>query len=186
MVAHANWQSMGAGGMHGAYTAHGGTGAVVGRDTMDSLRMGEGRIPSAEYPDTELKTCVSCGQVLPVTKFKFRSQGGRQAGTRHTMCNRCLYVRYTRPNMERKKADIDEYKMARGCFDCGYCDHPSALEFDHLPGSDKKFNIGEEIGKQSKAALWAEIEKCDVVCANCHNIRTYERRSQVGLKGSVL
>ena len=56
MVAHANWQSMGAGGMHGAYTAHGGTGAVVGRDTMDSLRMGEGRIPSAEYPDGYLGT----------------------------------------------------------------------------------------------------------------------------------
>ena len=44
-----NWQSLGGGGFNG-YNNQGGAGTPVARDTMDSLRIGVGRIPSAEYP----------------------------------------------------------------------------------------------------------------------------------------
>ena len=44
-----NWQSLGGGGLNG-YNNQGGAGTPVARDTMDSLRIGVGRIPSAEYP----------------------------------------------------------------------------------------------------------------------------------------
>lgn len=130
----------------------------------------------------ETKTCTSCEQVLPVTKFKLRSDGSRQRGTRHSMCNRCMYVRYTRPGVEQKMKEIHEYQMEKGCMDCGYKSHPAALEFDHLPGTEKLFNIGEQIGNRSRQQLWDEIAKCDVVCANCHNIRTATRRSRVEIE----
>lgn len=127
----------------------------------------------------ETQACVSCGTNLPLEKFKLRSQGGRQAGQRNTMCNRCLYVRYTRPEAERKTQEIADYKLAMGCVDCGYAKHPNALEFDHRPGTDKKFNIGEKVGSRTRTSIWEEIAKCDVVCANCHAIRTAERRVPV-------
>jgi hypothetical protein len=44
-----NWQSLGGGGLAG-YNNQGGAGTPVARDTMDSLRIGVGRVPSAEYP----------------------------------------------------------------------------------------------------------------------------------------
>jgi hypothetical protein len=70
---------------------------------------------------------------------------------------------------------VDEYKLSKGCADCGYNAHPAALDFDHRPGTAKVRDIkrGNTFGWQ---ALLAEIEKCDVVCANCHRIRTVNRR----------
>jgi hypothetical protein len=127
----------------------------------------------------DTKTCRNCNEDLPITKFKFRSGTGRQAGQRNSMCNRCLYVRYTRPNLEKKMAEIHQYQLERGCADCGYNAHPAALEFDHRPGTEKLFNVGEKIGAKDKQLIWDEIAKCDVVCANCHAIRTYNRRVPV-------
>lgn len=95
------------------------------------------------------------------------------------MCNRCLYVKYTRPHAEKKLDEIRSYKLARGCADCGYADHPAALEFDHLPGMVKSFNIGEKVGTYSLSRIMEELEKCEVVCANCHAIRTEARRIRV-------
>ena len=129
----------------------------------------------------DTKVCKSCDQELPITKYKMRWAKGRQAGQRHSMCNRCLYVRYTRPEAEQKMREIHEYQLKMGCADCGYKEHPAALEFDHRPGTEKLFNIGEKMGVYSRPKLWAEIEKCDVVCANCHNIRTHDRRERVDL-----
>lgn len=128
----------------------------------------------------EVKVCTSCQLTLPVAKFKWR--GGRQANTRHSMCNRCLYIKYTRPLVEEKTKEIHEYQLEKGCLDCGFNKHPAALEFDHIPGTEKKFNIGEEIGNRSRQALWEEIAKCDVVCANCHAIRTANRRKPVQIE----
>ena len=65
--------------------------------------------------------------------------------------------------------------------DCGYNLHPAALEFDHVNGV-KLFNIGEQIGSYSREKLWEEIAKCDVVCANCHAIRTTTRRQLVEIE----
>jgi hypothetical protein len=130
----------------------------------------------------DTKVCTSCLQNLPITKFKYRSAGGRQSGQLQAMCNRCLYVKYTRPLVEQKMKEIHEYQLEKGCMDCGYKAHPAALEFDHLPGTEKLFNIGEQIGSYSREKLWEEIAKCDVVCANCHAIRTANRLLRVEIE----
>ena len=80
---------------------------------------------------------------------------------------------------------VRRYKMKRGCVDCGYRKHPAALDFDHRPGTTKIRDIkrGQQLGW---AALMEEIAKCDVVCANCHRIRTAERREEVVRNGYVV
>jgi len=71
------------------------------------------------------------------------------------------------------------YKLKMGCADCGYSVHHAALEFDHLPGSIKVATVGSMAGSGSKdglsGAMWDELLKCDVVCSNCHAIRTHNR-----------
>lgn len=71
---------------------------------------------------------------------------------------------------------VIDHKLASGCVDCGYRAHHAALDFDHLPGTTKVRDIksGQQLGWD---ALLAEIAKCEVVCANCHRIRTVSRRS---------
>lgn len=76
-----------------------------------------------------------------------------------------------------KLAAVQAYKLAVGCADCGYADHPEALEFDHLPGHPKRFAITSAIFSGfSFAAIFEEIEHTEVVCANCHRLRTKVRR----------
>ena len=69
------------------------------------------------------------------------------------------------------KKFLAEYKIKRGCKDCGYSKHHSALEFDHVKGK-KMLNV---CFAKSIAQAEKEIQKCDVVCSNCHRIRTYNR-----------
>lgn len=53
-----NWQSLGSGGMSG-YNNMGGQGTPVARGDLDAIRIGTGRVPSAEYPDGYLGTIRS-------------------------------------------------------------------------------------------------------------------------------
>ena len=57
---------------------------------------------------------------------------------------------------------------------CGYNEYPEALDFDHLPGQLKIKDVSHMLG-HSLESLMAEIDKCEVVCANCHRHRTRER-----------
>lgn len=69
------------------------------------------------------------------------------------------------------KTFLADFKIKQGCKDCGYNLHHVALDFDHIT-DDKSFNLAEA---KSISAAKKEILKCEVVCSNCHRIRTYER-----------
>lgn len=57
--------------------------------------------------------------------------------------------------------------------DCGLRpEYAQVLEFDHRPGTNKRFHISDRMVTGSIEDLLEEIAKCDVVCANCHRIRT--------------
>lgn len=71
---------------------------------------------------------------------------------------------------------VQSIKTQRGCADCGYNSHGVALQFDHMDGFEKKNTVSNLIRSDyGWDAIMAEIDKCEVVCANCHAIRTKER-----------
>ncbi len=78
-----------------------------------------------------------------------------------------------------RRVYVHAIKLERGCMDCGYRSHPSALDFDYRPGEVKVFNICSNV-QRSWAVIETEIAKCDVVCANCHRIRTVDRVRETG------
>lgn len=59
------------------------------------------------------------------------------------------------------------------CKDCKVSYPSYVMDFDHKNPCDKLFNVGE--GGVGYEALKLEILKCDVVCSNCHRIRTFDR-----------
>lgn len=62
------------------------------------------------------------------------------------------------------------------CADCGVAYPPWVMQFDHHPDrGEKGFAIGAQRTNVGLARLLAEIAKCDVVCANCHALRTHAR-----------
>lgn len=60
------------------------------------------------------------------------------------------------------------------CTDCHGWFNPWQMQFDHLPNFKKKFQISQAANRNIKALL-TEIKKCEVVCSNCHDERTYRR-----------
>ena len=76
-----------------------------------------------------------------------------------------------------KLAWLAEYKLAHGCRDCGARSLPSVCyDFDHLPQYEKIDSLSQLAKSGSWLRLYAEVAKCEVVCANCHRIRTHGRR----------
>lgn len=70
----------------------------------------------------------------------------------------------------------DELKLRLGCADCGWSGWARGLDWDHARGR-KDHNIASLINHGGPVeVLITELGKCDVVCANCHRIRTIERR----------
>lgn len=70
---------------------------------------------------------------------------------------------------------LQEYKASKTCADCGENYPYWMLEFDHL--GDKKFSISTHRNHTSKLdEVKKEIEKCEVVCCNCHRNRTFIRQ----------
>lgn len=75
----------------------------------------------------------------------------------------------------RCRAYVRDVKSQSPCKDCGERYPYYVMQFDHVRG-EKKFNLykaGHDVTALS--TIQEEIEKCDVVCANCHAERTYRR-----------
>ena len=131
------------------------------------------------------KKCTICKTIKPFGEFNKHSKrkDGKQPHCRD--CNRerskAYYSRnpevHKQNTMARKKTVVAENRQriwelvkSKGCSDCGEKD-PVVLEFDHL--RDKKHNISNMVGEGfSWKSIWKEIQKCQIVCANCHRRRT--------------
>lgn len=91
---------------------------------------------------------------------------------------RNVKIRQTR---DRRRAEtiawLKEMKEASPCTDCGVNYPYFVMQFDHL--GDKVINIGDIAHKDwSRARVQKEIDKCELVCANCHAARTHQRRTE--------
>jgi hypothetical protein len=75
----------------------------------------------------------------------------------------------------------------RPCSDCGSRYPPYVMDFDHRNRKSKRFNIGRDalIGVPDTTLL-EEINKCDVVCSNCHRWRTHQQINELGRQDSNL
>ena len=134
----------------------------------------------------QTKTCCSCHQELILNKENFAKHSRRKDGFQ-SQCRKCQkeyrknhydknqqkYIKKAKRIREKLKIEFINWLKDKECIDCGNSDI-RVLEFDHVKG-DKSYNISNKIGECRLEVLLEEIEKCDIVCANCHRIRTCER-----------
>lgn len=114
--------------------------------------------------------CRSCGEVKPIV-------GGFYADPKkRSRCRVCIRVSLTKYGKDRAEY-MRAYKLERGCMDCGYSEHGVALDFDHRPDEEKLFPPSSMRVLGTWQQMLDEIAKCDVVCANCHRVRTFSRPS---------
>lgn len=141
-------------------------------------------------------TCPKCGtQFLPRTSKKFCSA-------------KCRLDHWTSNNRDRLNANVRKYRARRyreegcwrekgakvtalrkwmneikskPCHDCGGTFEICCMDFDHRKGTIKSYNIGSMFAHHySVELIQSELDKCDLVCSNCHRIRTRNRRTGSG------
>lgn len=78
----------------------------------------------------------------------------------------------------RVRAFLHEQKRSP-CADCGLSYPYYVMQFDHRGDQPKSFTIGDRLDR-ALVVIKMEVEKCDVVCANCHAERTHQRRVAAG------
>jgi hypothetical protein len=79
----------------------------------------------------------------------------------------------------RAQARLLDALRDRPCADCGLRFPPAAMDFDHREPAEKRSGVTRMIGRAGTTRILEEAAKCDIVCANCHRLRTF-RRASVG------
>lgn len=127
------------------------------------------------------KICSLCKESKPLTTDFFATRKDRDGW--QSLCRDCQKIYRKEHYLKNKQKYIDkasayriEFKRrfftwlsTQQCADCENNDF-RVLEFDHR--YDKLFNVSEILNSCSAKLLWEEVAKCDIVCANCHRIRT--------------
>lgn len=132
------------------------------------------------------KTCGLCKLELPISEFHRR-------GEKHqSWCKACANKKYKERYADKKsgirerivawtkkrKKEIDvfilDYLKTHPCVKCGES-NPIVLEFDHLRDKEMDISKAKRCGWTNER-LSAEMNKCQVLCANCHRIKTAEEQ----------
>lgn len=114
------------------------------------------------YLDTQTeKTCPKCKQTKPVDAFSVIRKNRR-----YSFCKECG-SRQTRQRYRNFKKACVEYKGGK-CERCGYSKCLWALDFHHKNPAEKLFMISSSPTRSLSASVMAEIDKCLLLCSNCH------------------
>jgi hypothetical protein len=93
----------------------------------------------------------------------------KEARRKHYYANKQQYLDRNATYKRRNKEFLIEYLQNNPCVDCGESDI-RCLQFDHRDRELKSFDIGRAVADGlGIETIVAEIEKCDVRCANCHS-----------------
>ena len=133
------------------------------------------------------KKCSRCLEFKAEECFSFKN---KRTGRRQSHCKDCHKV-YRREHYEvnrdsirsriaeRKKglkAWFADYKSKLQCSHCGE-KHVATLQFHHVDPSDKDREVSRMVHEGlSVDSVLEEIDKCIVLCANCHSILHYNER----------
>ena len=140
-----------------------------------------------------MKICSNCHRAKELSDYYLRHRGKR-AGEYYSHCKECQRIRgrayyhnnhaiqlsravARNRNNRRLQRDFVSSLKNRPCADCGKKFPPCVMDFDHRDKNLKTGNIGSFVSQAyfKKEKLLEEINKCDLVCSNCHRIRTYKR-----------
>lgn len=133
----------------------------------------------------EQKKCSQCGLMLSLPFFHKKGSGTRDRckacsklyHQEHYRLNKQKYIEAALATRKAIRQFVDEAKKGP-CVDCKRSFPPYVMDFDHI-ADDKVMNISQLVLWGSLRRVKDEIAKCELVCSNCHRIRTHNRYAGV-------
>lgn len=117
-----------------------------------------------------MKICKLCNIEMSLENFYMKDGGKRPS----SMCKKC-FTKYTTLRWRKIKEDAVKYKGGK-CEKCGYNKCIDAFDFHHRTPSEKEFEW-RLMRRKSKDIMYKELDKCSLVCANCHREIHYELKT---------
>ena len=118
----------------------------------------------------ETKVCLTCKDEKLLEEFNTNGwNGGKRDGKRkyHAHCKSCMSDQVTETFLSRLRKAIGGGELK--CQECGYDKHHSAIDFHHLDPTQKDMMICSLRGCSFKK-IKSEVDKCIMLCANCHRL----------------
>ncbi len=126
--------------------------------------------------------CKACANSLRWRHGRIRNEAERQkvyaSNKKSYQKNKAKYLFRAGQRSAQAKVKALEAHGSMACQNCGFRDHPAALEFHHRDPSQKRFNLANAFQSPSQFSwdeILAEIAKCDLICSNCHRIEHSSR-----------
>lgn len=143
------------------------------------------RIATQGLSEPETRRCIDCLEVKPSASFRWSSKGHLRRIPRCKECdalhlaadrqeNKGRYVASKRRQYRALRDLVDQHKVDP-CLDCGQSFPTYVMDFDHRDPTTKISKVSQLVYSGSSVLVLAEIAKCDLVCSNCHRIRTHTR-----------
>lgn len=120
---------------------------------------------NSHYLLITMKQCSKCKELKDESKFYYKDKA---KGKLQSYCKVCLNKAQV-VKLQNKKKLIVEY-LGGKCVDCDLVDHPCVYDCHHLEDDKKDFGIAQKITR-SFEKLRPELNKCVLLCANCHRKR---------------
>ena len=130
--------------------------------------------------EEQVKECSKCHKILSFDNFRWKNKSQNK---KHSWCKNCekeadkkhyqesidrrLHVRATANFQKQRNAYMIIQAKEKGCQKCGE-KRQYVLDFHHLDPSIKIDTIAHMLKSSSAEALEQEINKCILLCANCH------------------
>lgn len=124
--------------------------------------------------DTNLKKCITCNEEkslndFPLSKGKPREKCKiclKEYMSNHYKENKKVYIDYSKQKQKENREWFKNYKSTLECSICGE-NHPAVIDFHHNDPSTKERNVTDMM-KFSMDKIKKEINKCTILCSNCH------------------
>ena len=110
---------------------------------------------------------------MPYKDESVRKKKAAQYSRKYYEANKEKVLATSKASRAVGKARWDIFKRTLKCTKCGF-DHPAALDFHHTNPAEKENLVSKMVSNGSYAAAMEEVQKCIVLCANCHRIHHYE------------
>lgn len=117
------------------------------------------------------KTCKQCNETKPREQF-YKLTGSQYKPEWDCRDSYCIPCRISYQDIRRKniKKQAVEY-MGGKCLDCGIkSEYYAIYDFHHLDPTEKDFSIAQKSNKPFNL-IKSELDKCIMLCSNCHRIR---------------
>lgn len=122
-----------------------------------------------------MKQCTQCQIEKPLDEFYKQVQKGKNGQSWNCRDSMCISCRSLYASERRRNVKEQAVKYLGGiCKDCKKRFPPYVYDFHHLDPNKKDFSIGKQAKKFD--SIKAELEKCILLCANCHRIRHYQEK----------